>query len=521
MGVERELKFALAPAVAQTLAQQPLLLLAGPPRRERLRTSYFDTGQLELGAAGFVLRVREAAGSHVVTVKTRGDDMLGSERGEWEWRALDSSVSAGLGARDLRHALRHTALGSLGWEVRALRERLAPRFGTCFERDAWQLEWDGARIELALDRGVCQAVRADGTAATTPLCELELEVLEGGLDAAWDLAWTLAQDLPLRLSPVDKARRAAALLAGRRPRAPAEPGSLARQATLRQAMHDWLQTACAQLSVGAERIASADDERDVHQFRVTLRRLRTALRWLGPHLPDGAADWLRAELRWTHQLAGLVRDADVGMQLLRQVPSIDTDAAAQAAVLLQRIDAARGAHRDALCAYLLGPRFGRLLLALGRCGACAAHGAQGAGALRRLAERALRRDAKSWQARLQACAQALREAAQGYPPQPGQVAVLHALRIDSKRLRLSAERMAGLLARRAGSRFARAGKAAASLQTELGEWHDCERLLQGLAEAREEMPQLRAWLERSALAALQRAAHGVPADPARARPGLT
>jgi inorganic triphosphatase YgiF len=528
MGVERELKFSVSEDTARAVAGHALLLLAGAPRQELLHSWYFDTPDLELGAAGMVLRVRDVAAGSVVTVKARGADALGAERSEWEWRALDSSATGGVGPRDLRRALRATALGGvvdgLGLDARELQRRLQPRFGTRFERDTWQLEWDGARIELALDRGACLARGAQGV-VEAPLCELELEVLDGTLAPAWELAWTLAQDLALRLSAVDKARRAGALLAGERPRALPEPGALAREATLRQAMHDWLRTACAQLAVWAERIGSADEERDVHQFRVVLRRLRTALRWLAPHLGKEAVRWLRAELRWAHQLAGLVRDADVALQLLRQVETIEVDAAAQAAVLAGQIEARRASHRAALCAHVQSARFGRLLLALGRCSSCGAQREPGGAAtnkrdpagdqraLRNLAARALREDSKAWRAASRECAGALLAAAGGNPPDEADAARLHALRIASKRLRLSADRMAGLLPRAARQRQQHAGKQAAALQGQLGDWHDAERLRQAAAGAEPPMPALRAWLEGRALSALQLAAGSLTPAP--------
>ncbi len=536
MGVERELKFSVSEDTARAVSGHALLLLAGAPRPRLLQSWYFDTPDLQLGAAGMVLRVRDAEGSSVVTVKARGADALGAQRSEWEWGALDSSAAGGLGPRDLRQALRVTPLGGLaqarGLDAPALRRVLEPRFGTRFERQTWLLAWNGARLEVALDRGVCQARSPQGL-VDAPLCELELEVLDGGLDAAWDLAWTLAQDLALLLSPVDKARRAAALLAGERPRALPEPGALARDATLGQAVQDWLQTACAQLAVWAERIGSADEERDVHQFRVVLRRLRTALRWLAPHLGTAAARWLRAELRWAHQLAGLVRDGDVALLLLREVETIEVDAAAQAAVLAQGIEAQRGKHRGALCAYVRSARFGRLLLALGRCSARAvqhevpgaakeqaqgaapgrsamrADGARGQAALRRLAARALREDARSWRVASRACVGALQSASSGQRPGAEDTARLHALRIASKRLRLSAERMAGLLPRGPRQRHLHAGKQAAALQSGLGDWHDAERLLLEALGAQDAMPALCAWLERRALGRLQAVAQGL------------
>lgn len=511
MALERELKFRVAPGVAQTLGEHPLLLLAAAPRTRGLHTLYFDTPELQLGAAGLVLRLRDDGHARVVTVKARGADALGAERGEWEWPSLDSAGTL-LGPRDLRHALARTALGGLGASAAALGASLAPRFQTRFERTAWDMEWQGARIELALDRGECLAWR-DGGEFSAPLCEVELEVVHGRLAQAWDLAWTLGQDLPLLLSPLDKARRAVALLRGEPLPVLPEPGALSRDATMRQAARRWLQTACAQLAVWGERIEQGDDAHAVHQFRVVSRRLRTALRWLSDELARAAARWLRAELRWAHQLAGLVRDADVALELLGALGSQAAEAAAQGALLAGDLAAARQRHRRALRAYLQGPRFGRLLMALGRCGDASAVSAR-AGALRRMAEQALETDERQWRGALAAC-QALRPLAQAGLPRPEQAAALHRLRIASKRLRLSADRMAVLLPRKARQRFLDAGRMATALQTHLGAWHDADRLLQGMAGDAASSTALRQWLGERAVQALQ-AAESALRQPPRA-----
>ena len=519
MGVERELKFAVSQATAQALPQHPLLLLDGAVRRRRLHTRYFDTEDLQLGAAGMVLRVRDSDGARVVTVKSRGDDALGAVRQEWEWATLDAAPGPLPGPRDLRHALRQTALAGLGLGEAQLRARLAPRFATRFERSTWEISWGDARIELALDQGVCEAA-AEGREVATELCEIELEVLQGSLLAAWDLAWTLAQDLPLRLSPVDKAWRAASLLRGQRPQAAPEPAPLAPDASLQQAMRQWLQTACAQLSVWAERIGSADEARDVHQFRVVLRRLRTALRWLQGQLPRGAANWLRGELRWAHQLAGPLRDADVALDLLGRADVAGPASAAQARALREQLAQQRARQRDALLAYLQGARFGRLLLALGRCAECELRGAHGGAALRRLAAQALRQDARRWHEALRECEAWLREALLAPRPAGEQAARLHALRIASKQLRLSTERMAGVLPRKQRRDFAQQGRLATTLQNRLGEWHDAERLLQHAREHQPRARQLQSWLEQQASQALQGAAQAACPPPRSAKPRL-
>ena len=519
MGVERELKFAVSQATAQALPGQALLLLTGAPRRRELHTRYFDTEDLRLGAAAMVLRVRDSDGARVVTVKARGDDALGAVRQEWEWSALDDTTSGRLGPRDLRHALQHTALGHLGLDEAQLRAGLAPRFATRFERCSWEVSWGDARIELALDQGVCEAAAESGPVASD-LCEIELEVLQGSLLAAWDLAWTLAQDLPLLLSPVDKASRAVALLRGQRPQAAPEPAQLTPDTHLQQAMRQWLQTACAQLAVWAERIGSADEARDVHQLRVVLRRLRIALRWLREQLPRGAATWLRGELRWAHQLAGPLRDADVALELLEHAEAAGGTVAVQAQALRQLVSTQRCRQRDALLSYLQGARFGRLLLALGRCAECAPRGARGTAALRRLAAQALRQDSRCWHEALRDCEAWLREALQEPRAAGEQAARLHALRIASKQLRLSAERMAGVLPRKQRRDYAQQARLATALQTRLGEWHDAERLLQHAREHQPRARQLQRWLEQQAARALRGAAQALFPPPRKSRPRL-
>jgi CHAD domain-containing protein len=54
-----------------------------------------------------------------------------------------------------------------------------------------------------------------------------------------------------------------------------------------------------------------DDAEAVHQMRVSVRRLRAALRVARPMLDQAWAEWLRAELKWLGGMLGPVRDVDV------------------------------------------------------------------------------------------------------------------------------------------------------------------------------------------------------------------
>ena len=479
MAVERELKFRMDAHAAQQLADHPiLLLLGGTPRAQQLSTVYFDTPDARLAAAGLALRVRQTPQGRVLTVKSTGADALGHARGEWEWAAGDGAPQ-GIHPADLARALDQTPLRTLGLDAAVLQSSLQPAFGTAFARKAWTLDWAGARMELALDYGACTATR-DGRAVQAPLLELEIELIEGSFDACWELAWALAQDLPLLVSPVNKAERAAALASGERPQATPEPARLDGETPLGRAAQLWLSTACAQLAVWAERIGSADEARDVHQFRVALRRLRTVLRWLRPHACARAVAWFAAELHWTMQLAGLVRDADVALDMLHHRPApLGGEDAAGPPAWLEALRHERVRHRAALLAHLHSPRFGRLLLALARWAQAWGGGADRARQveLSRLASLAVRHDHKRWNKALVHGRKMMDAAVQGAALDAASAAALHDLRIRSKRLRLSLERLGQALPQDEARRVLPLRKTVEALQTQLGAWHDVQRLL--------------------------------------------
>ena len=496
MGIERELKFTIEAHTARQLHSHPILsLLAAAPVTQELATQYFDTSDGRLAAAGTVLRLRRAAGRRVVTVKSTRTgsegqgttDAFNHARGEWEWEAapapLDDQVEAPtLADADLQRALQDTPLRGLGLDLHALRTSLQPVFGTEFERTAWTVDWAGSQIELALDRGACTAMQA-GQALSAPLAELEMELLSGQWAHCWNLAWALAQDLPFMLSPVNKAQRAAALAAGSGIQALPEPPSLAPATPVGQAAQVWVGTAGAQLAVWAELIGKADTARAVHQFRVVLRRLRTVLRWLAPYTAAPSVRWFDGELRWAMQVAGAVRDTDVWLDLL----AVPTEMS-----LLGHMQARRERLRSALQSYLHSPRFARLLLALGRWAEgwgksesdasprnrARRHAYRGQGtALEQLAKHAIGQDQRRWRQVWAASQDVLELAVQGAQLTAKEAGKLHALRIQSKRLRLSLERLGHALPDGDAKALHRLRQKAEAIQTHLGDWHDAQRLL--------------------------------------------
>ncbi len=500
MAVERELKFDLAEVDAARLSMHPAIgMFAGSSASSRLSTRYFEIGAGHLAAAGFALRLRRTPAGCLLTLKSAGADALGHARGEWEWGV---SGDAALELKDLERLLRETPLGVLGLDAATLQRELRPVYATEFVRQSWLVELEGSRIDVALDRGHCVASRA-GREVRAPLHELELELLDGDWHACWELAWALAQDMPLRLSPVNKAQRASALLRGERVAPVHEPPAVDADGTLGEAAQRWLSTATAQLAVWGERIRAADQVRDVHQFRVVLRRLRTTLRWLGPHASPAAVEWFRGELRWAMALAGPVRDSDVWMTRLRAIRSVDVGMEP----VLDLLGHQRQRHRALLCSYLESARFARLLLAMARWAEVwgTAVGA-GHGELKRLGRRAVEVEHCAWVRAWEASEAALTGGAVGAFDDPGPEASarLHALRISSKRLRLALERLGGLLPPRKHARYARLHDATEMMQARLGDWHDLQRLREQLGRDVERLPpDIDVILQKQARASLQ------------------
>jgi CHAD domain-containing protein len=104
------------------------------------------------------------------------------------------------------------------------------------------------------------------------------------------------------------------------------------------------------------------DIEDVHQMRVSVRRMRAALKAARPLLDARWADGLRAELGWLGRSLGPVRDLDVLLPRLRDLaadlPSDERSAARQLTGTLHKDYLA--ARRDMLTA-LSAPRYVALL----------------------------------------------------------------------------------------------------------------------------------------------------------------
>lgn len=287
---EIELKFEIEPEALVRLRADPRLSAHLDPPRELLST-YFDTDGRHLRDAGFTLRVRQDADLRLQTVKSADGDGLFS-RGEWEAEIAGDGVDF---AAAMDTPLGPLLSGGLDGEIR-------PVFATRVRRQVGRVARDGADIEVSLDEG-----EIEGDGRRSRLSEVELELKAGAPAALFALADELFGEAPLKLSFVSKAERGYALVdSGSRPLKLKSPPPLRRKAPAGRAFQAICRLCLVQLSANERTLRSVRAPEAIHQLRIAIRRLRSALSTFKTVTADAGHARVKAELEW---LAGELDDA--------------------------------------------------------------------------------------------------------------------------------------------------------------------------------------------------------------------
>jgi len=446
---ETEIKLALAPGeAAKVPAAAPLAGRKG--RRIRFSAFYFDTPARELANLGLGLRLRREGRRWRITLKASGDSAAGlHQRPEWEYAVpgpvLDLARFAGTPLADVPGAA-------------TLHERLAPIVVTEFRRTLWQLApQPGSRLEMALDEGHLFA-----RGRTSPIQELEIEVREGPVSAAFDVAEALAPAIAMRPEPASKLARGLKLARDPRPRPVHSVHACLEDAPDAREAARWIAGAClAHAQANEAGVLESNDIEFVHQLRVAIRRLRSALRLFREVLPPGTEAAFAGDLRWAAGILGRCRDWDVFVtETLPPLIASQGDAKAGRALIAgarARQREARRAAREAL----LSPRYGLAMIRLARWMTAPAEPFEGAESLKEFASRRLRKGAKR--------VASLSDGFAGLD-----AAGRHRLRILVKRQRYAVEFLGPLFRKKPVRRHARA---LARAQDVLGLANDCANAL--------------------------------------------
>ncbi len=283
---ETELKFQV-PASARAAVGKAV---AGrtPARRVRLQAAYVDTPARLLAEAGLALRVRREGRLWVQTLKGAGADGM---------TRFEHNVPLGAGpdapvADPQRHAGTKVGERLLALLAGHPAEALSVRFSTDLMRRTRLVRSPHGVVELAFDEGCVAAGDGHGHAGRMPLCELEIELKRGSPQAVIDVARRWLPRHGLWLDSRSKAERGDMLARGVEVAAArtAQPVILIRSQALVDARRQVLRSCADQVIVNASQIAAGGHgDEHVHQLRVGLRRLRTALQLFSACDADEAA----------------------------------------------------------------------------------------------------------------------------------------------------------------------------------------------------------------------------------------
>jgi triphosphatase len=301
---EVELKF-LGPEDALERARRlPTLRKFARGRRfqtQNLRAIYYDTPDFALRDKGLILRVREEDGRFVQTVKSARNTNIASRselNGEVPSREI---LLDAIGDKKTRRAVKAAAKKS----------QLIPLFAVEVRRSSIALTpRRGISIEASIDHGTIKALGPKAGAAI-PVCEYELELKKGNPGDLVDAARLLTTGLPLTLGTQSKAERGYSLVEGEMDHpVKAGPVILDRKAFADDAFARILTHCLAHLLRNVPCVLRTRDPEGIHQMRVAMRRLRSALSIFDEPFRSSLGT-VEDEIKWLTEILGGARDLDV------------------------------------------------------------------------------------------------------------------------------------------------------------------------------------------------------------------
>ena len=464
---ETELKFAL-PAVdglaLEQLVVQAAALARRKPVRGRLHNVYYDTPDQLLYQNNMSLRIRQTGSSAspqwVQTLKMGAHHSSAlSHRAEWE----TAVPGADLVFEELAPT-RWMDFDPTGDVFRSLE----PRCETTFDRVSWRLKArDQSIVELSLDVG---QVVVGGL--SSPISELEIELLEGTPDALFSLARRIARLVPLLPLSMSKSQRGYLLAQGGL-HAPvrALPPRLVQSMPLVEVARVVLQEMFHHFTANLVTIKASEDPEVLHQARVGWRRFRSAIRLFKRQ--EFVGD-IPARTSLQPLLAALATMRDMDVAAWETLPMFANAYTAGVSVREQHWqhmthELANMAHaqRQLVCAALEDPKAGSTLIALTEW--MEKLGQQGTPETRKgkkpvSASAWIRQRVSNMQEQL------AQEAAGGDDPE-----ALHRIRIRSKELRYCIEALRPMLPRQRAERWA---QAAIRRQQTIGASRDVSQAIQ-------------------------------------------
>lgn len=365
---ELELKFAI-PSYQQSVLRKNIDTKTA--QQQRLSAYYFDTPNQDLAKKGIALRIRFEDSQWVQTLKTAGDGV--AKRVELNTvlslTGTPDTLDVSSLVPDVSMITEQAVVAQLTsiMPLDELAQALTVQYFTDVQRTSRQIKKNNSRIEIAYDIGKVgighlnsQKPANNPGLTQSDIHEIEFELLEGDPSDLIDIAKTWCKKYKLYLSTVTKAQRGSLLLANKQFAEPVKADlavlplhkGISQFAFLQAVVNNCL----VQILPNASAIAEGSPDGNlVHQLRVGIRRLRTALKHFkfAPDYID--PNWLMV-LKQTFSLLGEYRDKEI-LQIKTQ-PLLESVGAPHVewstAVDIMPIDAVRANDFQILLLELIG-----------------------------------------------------------------------------------------------------------------------------------------------------------------------
>ncbi|MDT0593299.1 inorganic triphosphatase [Glaciecola petra] len=166
-----------------------------------LYNEYYDTPELFLGSRKIGFRVRAKDNQYEQTIKTRGQVEGGlHQRPEYNIPLSDNKP-------DLSKF--NPEIWPQDFDLQYINESIESLFSTDFERTTFELTHKDYKMEVVFDLGEVKHRQN-----SLPICEIELELVEGDKRHLFNVAELMVNYIPCRLSDVTKAARGYQLYQG-------------------------------------------------------------------------------------------------------------------------------------------------------------------------------------------------------------------------------------------------------------------------------------------------------------------
>lgn len=365
---ELELKFAV-PSYQQSVLRKNIDTKTA--QQQRLSAYYFDTPNQELAKKGIALRIRFEDSQWVQTLKTAGDGV--AKRVELNTvlslTGTPDTLDVSSLVPDISLITEQAVVAELTsiMPLDELAQALTVQYFTDVQRTSRQIKKNNSRIEIAYDIGKVgighlnsQKPANNPGLTQSDIHEIEFELLEGDPSDLIEVAKTWCKKYKLYLSTVTKAQRGSLLLANKQFAQPVKADLAVLQLHKGISQFAFLQAVVnnclVQILPNASAIAEGSPDGNlVHQLRVGIRRLRTALKHFKFAQDYIDPNWLMV-LKQTFSLLGEYRDKEI-LQIKTQ-PLLESVGAPHVewstAVDIMPIDAVRANDFQILLLELIG-----------------------------------------------------------------------------------------------------------------------------------------------------------------------